>query len=113
VAAPILLEAYGPDRTTTYPKMLQSLAEWVPDAVARRKILRDTPTRLFHFAGWQGRSPDGAKRNPGTPAPHCASLHAGYRRRPSCGRIFPRLELVHRLDSNLENHSVRHGISLL
>src|ERR1700729_2797856 len=31
---------------------------------------------------WQGgswdRSPDGAKRNPGPPSPHCASLHAGY-----------------------------------
>jgi hypothetical protein len=24
------------------------------------------------------RSPDGAKRNPGTPLPHSASLHAGY-----------------------------------
>jgi predicted TIM-barrel fold metal-dependent hydrolase len=66
VAASILLEAYGPDRllwgsdwphtnteldrTTTYPKMLQSLAEWVPDAATRRKILQDTPTRLFAFA---------------------------------------------------------------
>jgi predicted TIM-barrel fold metal-dependent hydrolase len=65
VAAPILLEAYGPDRllwgsdwphtnteldrTTTYPKMLQSLAEWVPDAATRRKILQDTPTKLFRF----------------------------------------------------------------
>jgi len=66
VAAPILLEAYGPDRllwgsdwphtntqldrTTTYPKMLQSLAEWVPYAATRRTILQDTPTRLFRFA---------------------------------------------------------------
>jgi hypothetical protein len=25
------------------------------------------------------RSPDGAKRNPGQPLPHCASLHAGYK----------------------------------
>jgi hypothetical protein len=39
------------DRTTTYPKMLQSLAEWVPDAAIRRKILQDTPIRLFGFAG--------------------------------------------------------------
>jgi predicted TIM-barrel fold metal-dependent hydrolase len=66
VAAPILLAAYGPDRllwgsdwphtnteldrATTYPKMPQSLAEWVPDAATRRKILQDTPTRLFGFA---------------------------------------------------------------
>jgi predicted TIM-barrel fold metal-dependent hydrolase len=66
VAARILLAAYGPDRllwdsdwphpnteldrTTTYLKMLQSLAEWVPDAATRRKILQDTPTRLFGFA---------------------------------------------------------------
>jgi predicted TIM-barrel fold metal-dependent hydrolase len=66
VAAPILLAAYGPDRllwgsdwphtnteldrTTTYPKVLQSLAEWVPDAATRRKILQDTPARLFGFA---------------------------------------------------------------
>ena len=27
--------------------MLQSLAEWVPDAAIRRKILQDTPTKLF------------------------------------------------------------------
>jgi predicted TIM-barrel fold metal-dependent hydrolase len=60
-----LLEAYGPDRLlwgsdwphtnteldriTTYPKMLQSLAEWVPDAATRRRILQDTPMRLFGF----------------------------------------------------------------
>jgi predicted TIM-barrel fold metal-dependent hydrolase len=65
VAAPVLLEADGPDRllwgsdwphtnteldrVTTYPKMLQSLAEWVPDAATRRKILQDTPTKLFRF----------------------------------------------------------------
>jgi predicted TIM-barrel fold metal-dependent hydrolase len=30
--------------------MLQSLAEWVPDAATRRKFLQDTPTRLFRFA---------------------------------------------------------------
>jgi hypothetical protein len=38
------------DRTRTYAKMLQSLAEWVPDAAIRRKILVDTPTRLLAFA---------------------------------------------------------------
>jgi hypothetical protein len=31
-------------------KMLQSLAEWVPDATTRRNILQNTPTRLFAFA---------------------------------------------------------------
>jgi predicted TIM-barrel fold metal-dependent hydrolase len=29
--------------------MLQSLAEWVPDAATRRRILQDTPMRLFGF----------------------------------------------------------------
>ena len=65
-AAPLLLEAFGPDRivwgsdwphtnteldrVTTYPAMLQALTEWVPDPAARRRILVDTPTRLFRFA---------------------------------------------------------------
>ncbi len=66
VAAPLLLDAFGPDRivwgsdwphtntdldrVTTYPQMLQALTEWVPDPVIRRKILVDTPTRLFRFS---------------------------------------------------------------
>jgi predicted TIM-barrel fold metal-dependent hydrolase len=39
-----------PTSTMTYAKMPQSLAEWVPDAATRRKILVDTPTRSFAFA---------------------------------------------------------------
>lgn len=66
-AAPMLLEAFGPerivwgsdwphtntdmDRVTTYPRMLQALSEWVPDPSMRRRILVDTPTRLFGFGG--------------------------------------------------------------
>jgi predicted TIM-barrel fold metal-dependent hydrolase len=65
-AAPLLLDAFGPDRivwgsdwphtntdldrVTTYPQMLQSLSEWVPDPATRRRILVDTPARLFRFA---------------------------------------------------------------
>ena len=65
-AAPMLLDAFGPDRIvwgsdwphtntdldreTTYHGMLQALTEWVPDPVVRRKILVDTPTRLFRFS---------------------------------------------------------------
>jgi predicted TIM-barrel fold metal-dependent hydrolase len=64
-AAPLLLAAFGPDRlmwgsdwphtdtdldrVTTYPKTLQSLDEWVPDAATRQKILVDTPARLYGF----------------------------------------------------------------
>jgi predicted TIM-barrel fold metal-dependent hydrolase len=64
-AAPILLDAFGPDRllwgsdwphtnttldrVTTYPQMLASLAGWVPDTATRARILVDTPTRLFKF----------------------------------------------------------------
>lgn len=66
VAAPLLLDAFGPDRivwgsdwphtntdldrVTTYTQMLQALSEWVPDPARRHRILVDTPTRLFHFA---------------------------------------------------------------
>ena len=65
-AAPLLLDAFGPDRlvwgsdwphtntdldrVATYPRMLQALSEWVPDAATRRRILVDTPARLFRFA---------------------------------------------------------------
>jgi predicted TIM-barrel fold metal-dependent hydrolase len=64
-AAPLLLAAFGPDRlmwgsdwphtdtgldrVTTYPKTLQWLEEWVPDAAMRQKILIDTPARLYGF----------------------------------------------------------------
>jgi predicted TIM-barrel fold metal-dependent hydrolase len=64
-AAPLLLAAFGPDRlmwasdwphtgtdldrVTTYPKTLQWLEEWVPDAATRQKILVDTPSRLYGF----------------------------------------------------------------
>ncbi len=64
-AAPMLLDAFGPDRivwgsdwphtntdldrVVTYPRMLQALTEWVPDPSSRRRILVDTPTRLFRF----------------------------------------------------------------
>ena len=64
-AAPLLLSAFGAerlmwgsdwphtgtdlDRTTTYSKTLQWLAEWVPDAATRLKILIETPTRLYGF----------------------------------------------------------------
>jgi predicted TIM-barrel fold metal-dependent hydrolase len=64
-AAPLLLAAFGADRlmwgsdwphtdtgldrVTTYPKTLQSLDEWVPDAAARQKILVDTPAKLYGF----------------------------------------------------------------
>lgn len=64
-AAPLLLAAFGPDRlmwgsdwphtdtdldrTTTYPKTLQWLEEWVPDAAMRHKILVDTPAKLYGF----------------------------------------------------------------
>lgn len=64
-AAPMLLEAFGADRlvwgsdwphtnttldrVTTYPKMLAALSDWVPDPATRRRILIDTPTRLFKF----------------------------------------------------------------
>jgi predicted TIM-barrel fold metal-dependent hydrolase len=65
-AAPILLEAFGPDRlvwgsdwphtntdrdrSTTYAQALKWLAEWVPDEFSRQKILVDTPTRLYRFS---------------------------------------------------------------
>lgn len=64
-AAPMLLDAFGPDRlmwgsdwphtntdrdrATTYPLVLKLLKEWVPDDVDRRKIMVDTPQRLFKF----------------------------------------------------------------
>jgi predicted TIM-barrel fold metal-dependent hydrolase len=64
-AVPVLLDAFGPDhiiwgsdwphtntdldRVATYPRMLQALTEWVPDQATRRKILVDTPTKLFRF----------------------------------------------------------------
>jgi predicted TIM-barrel fold metal-dependent hydrolase len=65
-AAPLLLAAFGTshlvwasdwphtetdlDRRTTYPKTLQWLADWVPDEATRRKILVDTPNRLYGFS---------------------------------------------------------------
>ena len=64
-AAAALLDAYGPDRlvwgsdwphtntsedrVTTYPKTLAWLAEWVPDAAARHRILVETPARFYRF----------------------------------------------------------------
>jgi predicted TIM-barrel fold metal-dependent hydrolase len=64
-AAGLLLSAFGPerlmwgsdwphtdtdlDRVTTYPKTLQWLEEWVPDAATRQTILVDTPSRLYGF----------------------------------------------------------------
>jgi predicted TIM-barrel fold metal-dependent hydrolase len=64
-ATTLLLSAFGPDRlmwgsdwphtntdldrVTTYPKTLQWLEEWVPDAATRQKILVETPTRLYGF----------------------------------------------------------------
>jgi predicted TIM-barrel fold metal-dependent hydrolase len=64
-AAAMVIEAYGPDRlvwgsdwphtnttldrVTTYPQTLAWLAEWVPDAAMRERILVDTPARLYGF----------------------------------------------------------------
>jgi predicted TIM-barrel fold metal-dependent hydrolase len=64
-AAPLLLASFGPerlmwgsdwphtdtdlDRVTTYPKTLQGLDEWVPDAAKRQTILVDTPAKLYGF----------------------------------------------------------------
>ncbi len=64
-AAPLLLAAFGADRLvwasdwphtstdldrrTTYPKTLRWLADWVPDDATRRKILVDTPHRIYGF----------------------------------------------------------------
>jgi hypothetical protein len=64
-AAAMVLEAYGPerlvwgsdwphtnttmDRVTTYPQTLDWLAEWVPDAAVRERILVETPARLYGF----------------------------------------------------------------
>jgi predicted TIM-barrel fold metal-dependent hydrolase len=33
-----------------YPAALAALADWVPDPAARRRILVDTPARLFRFS---------------------------------------------------------------
>jgi predicted TIM-barrel fold metal-dependent hydrolase len=65
-AAPLLLAAFGTShlvwasdwphtntdlsRTTTYPKTLQWLADWVPDEATSRKNLVDTPRRLYGFS---------------------------------------------------------------
>ena len=64
-AAAMVLDAYGPDRLvwgsdwphtnttldrlTTYPQTLAWLAEWVPDAAVRERILVATPERLYGF----------------------------------------------------------------
>jgi predicted TIM-barrel fold metal-dependent hydrolase len=64
-AAGLLLSAFGPERlmwgsdwphtntdlnrVTTYPKTLQWLEEWVPDAAVRQRILVDTPAKLYGF----------------------------------------------------------------
>ena len=64
-AAAIVLAAFGPDRlvwgsdwphtnttldrVTTYPQTLAWLADWVPDAAVRERILVDTPRRLYRF----------------------------------------------------------------
>ena len=37
-------------RIAIYPKILQSLTEWAPDAATRRSILQDAPKQLFGFA---------------------------------------------------------------
>ncbi|MDB5732083.1 MAG: hypothetical protein JWQ03_1978 [Variovorax sp.] len=62
-AAQALLRALGPERlvwgsdwpntqhrqVADYASTHAALAEWVPDAAARRRILVDTPSRLFQF----------------------------------------------------------------
>jgi predicted TIM-barrel fold metal-dependent hydrolase len=62
-AAQALLKACGPDRLVwgsdwphtqhreiaDYAAAHAALADWVPDAAARRRILADTPARLFKF----------------------------------------------------------------
>lgn len=62
-AAQALLKAFGPDRLVwgsdwphtqhreiaDYAAAHAALADWVPDAAARRRILVDTPARLFKF----------------------------------------------------------------
>src|SRR6266568_7707661 len=45
--------------------------------VALDCALRDTCNKRWPGSG--ARSPDGAKQNPGSPSPHYASLHAGYK----------------------------------
>lgn len=66
VAAPMLLDAFGPDRllwgsdwphtntdrdrVTTYPLVLKLLTDWIPDEWDRRKVMMDTPQRLFKFS---------------------------------------------------------------
>lgn len=63
-AAPVLLEAFGPQRllwgsdwphtrfeaTVATPDQLAALDRWVPDADARRQILWQSPSRLFGFS---------------------------------------------------------------
>ncbi|KQP11810.1 amidohydrolase [Pseudorhodoferax sp. Leaf267] len=62
-AAQALLQAFGPERLlwgsdwphtqhrerVDYSAAHAALADWVPDAAARRRILVDTPAELFHF----------------------------------------------------------------
>ena len=63
-AAARLIDAFGPERLVwgsdwphtqhrelaTFASSLSALADWVPDAAARRTILVDTPCRLFRFS---------------------------------------------------------------
>ena len=74
-----LLEAYGPDRLlwgsdwphtnteldriTTYPKMLQSLAEWVPAAATRHLAARLRPVARMEPSGRRETPPDDAIRD--------------------------------------------------
>lgn len=62
-AAHTLLQAFGPERLlwgsdwphtqhrerVTYTAAHAALADWVPDAAARQRILAETPAELFHF----------------------------------------------------------------
>lgn len=63
-AAQMLLHSFGASRlvwgsdwphtqhrhVANYTATLEALAKWVPDVAARRRILIDTPARLFHFS---------------------------------------------------------------